>query len=390
MDIGSPPPALYLAGTGGQGSQPSGIYTFQSLDHDSIRLLQLSPSTSPSAELRCELLHSRLNEEPKYEALSYTWGAPVFPEKLHLPDGYLNITENLASALRRLRLVDRPRTVWADAVCINQNDAVEKGRQVGRMAEIYRSAQTVLVWLGEPASELKLDLEAILELSRQAEEIGLTEVQGAHRQILLAYVRGNKSGVLGLTHYVTIANAANFRSLYSHPWFTRMWTVQEAVLARRLAICHGENTLEWADFEKVMMLLKAVNDSINLPFPDMKAFTHNAWNLIEVNNSCRLSLPGAGGYSLSPFQQFHTYAHEFRRRDCKDDRDRIYALLGLLPENGPALIEPNYEKTVAEVYIEAARNQLKHGQITVLYEAGMCRRCVSNRPHSMRGVFVRR
>lgn len=62
------------------------------------------------------------------------------------------VTENLGAALRDLRKADQPRTLWADAICINQavdgDESKEKNHQVGMMDEIYRSAYRTVIWLG--------------------------------------------------------------------------------------------------------------------------------------------------------------------------------------------------------------------------------------------------
>ena len=59
------------------------------------------------------------------------------------------ISANLEAALVRLRLPDAERTLWVDAICINQDDEAEKRREVMRMSAIYNSAKQVVVWLGE-------------------------------------------------------------------------------------------------------------------------------------------------------------------------------------------------------------------------------------------------
>ena len=41
--------------------------------------------------------------------------------------------------------------IWVDAICINQNDDVEKSWQVAMMWDIYQKAETVRVWLGSAA-----------------------------------------------------------------------------------------------------------------------------------------------------------------------------------------------------------------------------------------------
>ena len=85
-----------------------------------------------------------------YIALSYTWGngSDVLPI---LTDGDLKyVTRNLYDALAALRADDLTSDlpVWADAICINQQDIFERNREVRRMAEVYRRAHGVIVWLG--------------------------------------------------------------------------------------------------------------------------------------------------------------------------------------------------------------------------------------------------
>ncbi|KAF2177249.1 HET-domain-containing protein, partial [Zopfia rhizophila CBS 207.26] len=112
-----------------------------------IRVLDLEPASSPNAGLCAALRLVRLADQPTYEAISYTWGQSVFPERLHIGGSHLPITENLAEALRHFRARSENRTLWADSVCINQQDNNEKSHQVGMMADIYKIARNVLVWL---------------------------------------------------------------------------------------------------------------------------------------------------------------------------------------------------------------------------------------------------
>ncbi|KAH8701244.1 heterokaryon incompatibility protein-domain-containing protein, partial [Phaeosphaeriaceae sp. PMI808] len=114
-----------------------------------------------------------LSAHPDYIALSYTWGnandtSPALCDgkKIKITafcDGKkINITKNLREALWQLResrnslarkflsknRLAQPLYFWIDAVCINQSDKEEKSCQVGLMADIYRQAYNVIVWLG--------------------------------------------------------------------------------------------------------------------------------------------------------------------------------------------------------------------------------------------------
>lgn len=127
-----------------------------------IRLLKLFPAANFATEIKYELLHARLEDQPEFEALSYEWGEdkhnPSTPIFVHGNTYY--VTKNLQSALRYLQLKHEPRIIWADAICINQYDTEERAQQVSQMRKIYDvdGARRVLVWLGEEGSA-KLDLD---------------------------------------------------------------------------------------------------------------------------------------------------------------------------------------------------------------------------------------
>jgi hypothetical protein len=65
------------------------------------------------------------------------------------------ITVNLAQALNRLRLDNQFRTLWIDAVCIDQPTLVEKSSQIALMTRIYHRASNVLIWLGPGNQQTK-------------------------------------------------------------------------------------------------------------------------------------------------------------------------------------------------------------------------------------------
>lgn len=124
-----------------------------------IRLALLHPATSEHQDIACDLQVASLKNEPNYEALSYTWGPPFNGQSLEygtilLSGAVTRATGNLFHALRRLRLPNTIRTLWIDAICINQDDVLERSQQVAMMSQIYAGARRVLVWFGED-SELR-------------------------------------------------------------------------------------------------------------------------------------------------------------------------------------------------------------------------------------------
>jgi hypothetical protein len=124
-----------------------------------IRLVKLWPGEG-STSIRCEIIHARLDEKLRYEALSYTWGDQRSQSIIDLNGRPFPTRENLEAALRQLRLKDKPRTLWIDALCIDQINVEERNDQVSRMRDIYKGASKVLVFLGSAAedSDMAMDL----------------------------------------------------------------------------------------------------------------------------------------------------------------------------------------------------------------------------------------
>lgn len=122
----------------------------------SIRLVTLLPADSKHSPLAVTLREASLDTAGgarSYEALSYLWGAREGSLPLSCNGERLLITPNCDSALRRLRHEDVPRTLWVDAICIDQTKTGEgykdRGVQVPLMGEIYSKASRTLCWLGE-------------------------------------------------------------------------------------------------------------------------------------------------------------------------------------------------------------------------------------------------
>jgi hypothetical protein len=131
-----------------------------------IRLLHLFPGND-EAELRCALSVASHDDDPKYEAVSYVWGPleDLGHISIALFEEHVSITKSLQSVLRSLRLPDRPRILWVDALVINREDLDERAAQVTLMGQIYRQAERVLVYLGDHFEGCELAMEAIRQLA---------------------------------------------------------------------------------------------------------------------------------------------------------------------------------------------------------------------------------
>ncbi|KAF8849489.1 hypothetical protein BDZ45DRAFT_558971, partial [Acephala macrosclerotiorum] len=114
-----------------------------------IRLLTILPSPNYGAVIVCELVAVRLDEAPRYEALSYHWGHGIQDQPLIVNGGRKLVTNSLLRALKDLRRPFRPRIVWADGLCINQaEDAVEeRNAQLFQMQRVFSQASVAMARL---------------------------------------------------------------------------------------------------------------------------------------------------------------------------------------------------------------------------------------------------
>jgi hypothetical protein len=143
----------------------------------SIRILTLCPAEQHTDAIECTIEAIEL-EKASYDALSYSW---AMDEDGHYSQDYEIfidsnrqwITRNLSDGLRRIRVRDKSIRIWIDAVCINQQDNVERSVQVAMMADIYARAEKVLVWLGNGTEEKEdlLMLELFQRIKKRTEQV---------------------------------------------------------------------------------------------------------------------------------------------------------------------------------------------------------------------------
>ena len=112
------------------------------------RILTLEASHSWTSEICCRLTTVNLDPELIVEAISYTWGDAAESKPINLEGHCRLVGANLESFLRHRRETYKPVDLWIDALCINQNDPIEKSKQVRIMNLIFGTFSKVTVWLG--------------------------------------------------------------------------------------------------------------------------------------------------------------------------------------------------------------------------------------------------
>jgi hypothetical protein len=130
-----------------------------------VRLLELKAGSGISP-IAISLQSMSLDSIPPYESISYCWGSNNrnCDIEFHGDDAIkqFSITTSLNTALKQFRRPDQARLLWADAICINQDDDQEKGIQVSLTPKVYSQAHSVLNWLGEDICGLEGVGESLL------------------------------------------------------------------------------------------------------------------------------------------------------------------------------------------------------------------------------------
>lgn len=94
------------------------------------------------------------------------WGTDLTTEQVVLNGQTKLIRKNLADAIRFIRTPDMIVPLWIDAISINQDDIIERGRQVKRMGQIYNNAMAVYSWLDIPTDDIEEVLFFMNELEK--------------------------------------------------------------------------------------------------------------------------------------------------------------------------------------------------------------------------------
>jgi hypothetical protein len=305
---------------------------------DEIRLLTLLPGTfSSEIRLRLDITPFTQHRVPKFEAVSYAWGSTENPVNVFIGKSgreTLTVTQNLAKALPYLRHKDKPRILWIDAICVDQQNPKERGHQVKRMANIYSKAVKVLIWLGLESDDSSRAMDCLNYIASKVKVDFDTSsmwptTNDTHWGDMRVALTLDEVDVMAVFRFT------------QRPWFGRLWIWQEALLASgKTEVMCGSRSIPWVALRTAVFCLYA-KPKPWLLFGQQLEF----WARIEaICNLCR----GKKDYSIEEI------IDKTKSCICSDPRDKIYALLSLLwPGDGNG-IEPDYTKSVYEVYQHAA------------------------------------
>ncbi|KAF2818907.1 HET-domain-containing protein [Ophiobolus disseminans] len=334
-------------------------YTYTPLlTSDSIRLVELLPDDRDSP-LRCNLMHVRGNRiTTDYEALSYAWGESNLAQRLRdvATQTIFSITDNLHQALQALRRRKQSRWLWVDAVCIDPSNASEKHHQVKQMSNIYSEASQVIVWTGRDDCLEAMTILASVGRALSVPDLPVHEGEMARHMSTAA-------------HAMSVPDMDVLEDYFGRPWFHRVWAFQEFVVAKQARLHAGRMYMSYRLFRKAVyacrdFVLSSVDD-LWRRFPNLRRVA----DLVLFKDLYRRhefprNTPQNKEQKTDEDSVIFRLLKILANRQCSDERDRFYAMIGFLPDN--LQIAPSYAISIFELRMAITKKCFFAGEMSLL------------------------
>ena len=254
-----------------------------------IRVLSLArplgPGKAESATqptINLNLRRVSLLDRPAYCTLSYVWGSPEGKLQILVNGQAFLVTQNLYSALLRIAGSLTRENFWVDAICINQEDNVEKAWQVSQMYHVYSRASRSIVWLGPSLDDSDLALDALDKLGRMSLGVDIhavhDDIRPLHRDFMQStgYIEDlelpesfrqfgdlfQRFRRMDETKRADLIPTAPIARILQRPLWERIWIVQEMVSAPNAMICCGDRQVPTATFAAGLELLHLLKEEV--------------------------------------------------------------------------------------------------------------------------------
>ena len=288
-------------------------------DEQEIRVVTLHTGAVEDP-INCTIEHTLLSQAQPFTALSYCWGPAADLAEITLNGEIIIIRENLWHFIESLRHLKAPIRIWVDYICINQQDVSERGHQVQLMADLYGSASAVYAWLGAGDRSTNVAIEFVNKLRVAPPEWRKSPEARKMRR----------------------AGRVGFHSLAKRIFWSRLWIIQEVVLAKQLHVVVDRGMVDWnwitSAFEKVKF---NGFSSHYLDSEHKEVFKHiRALRKAQTRGS---------------HPEISSLLNDFRYCQCQDPRDRVYGMLGLLDAQTRSRILVDYSHTLIELFVLNSR-----------------------------------
>ena len=327
---------------------------------DGIRIFELLPGPSKNLPIRANLvIGSAAKDEYSrpYEGLSYAWGESDESCRIIVNGKQILVRQNLFGALLHLRRcgdvddLSKTRSLWIDAICINQDDTDERTAQIAMMATIYRNATQTIAWLGPDSAEGDgsktmrfLEWTARPHITPYAKDMTKNirkAIDDYNREV-------HNQDAMSLDLLLAFANRAYFR---------RRWMVQEVGVASSLELLCGDshNTKSkiFGHLADIPGQMEVAWDNLFYTLPVAATRPFRRLLTIDTRN---VQYHGGTQVMLSALE-------EFCDTKCSDPRDCIATMLWICPALKFAV---DYNRSTEQVYKDFFKAVMEQGTYCIL------------------------
>ncbi|KAK5626677.1 hypothetical protein RRF57_002392 [Xylaria bambusicola] len=309
-----------------------------------------------------------------FVALSYVWGDPSVKREIFVDGVPVPVTASLEAALRELRnrvRIQEGFLIWADALCINQEDLDERAAQVARMKDIYRAAWQVVIWLGPEQHDSDLAIVTLRYMSLQLQHKG--DMSIFYRRVRLNIVRlpfwqwQHTHTTLNIQKHALEA----IYHLLARPYWRRLWIIQEVALgATNSPVLCGHSSIRLIDISNALQFIKgdaaALGQFIVMSARGWHKFVKRWDNAIGDTHQISekpWERPLAIASLQDPGRQFSTIKSDIydmlvlvSEANASDERDRVYGMLSLPQVAQKIQLIPDYNRTASETFVLFSAN----------------------------------
>lgn len=262
-----------------------------------------------------------------YRAVSYVWGSPSVTKAILIDGKQFVVRANLWDFLAEARRENFTGALWVDAICINQNNMEERSSQVAMMGLIYSKAINVWAWVGLGTKRHHSAFQHIAKIDWPA------EVQ--------KIVNGQESSAIK-------QHIKSLNLLLDLEYWSRLWIIQEYVLARCVTIQCGPEVLSEITLDHIAKAVEGLGRITSKSYKNCLYHSAGArvLNLRICHTDQLLKFMSAGPYLCYLIIESHS-----GRASCSDPHDHVYALLSL-HSIARSEIVPDYEKPLLQLFFE--------------------------------------
>jgi len=354
------------------------------LKSKSSQPVRRSPRSFPNVAVFGELEHISRDDQISYTALSYTWGDAADLRPIGVGPAILYVSWNLEQALLHLQHETDDLLLWADQVCINQQNDEEKTEHVQQMDTIFCDAEHVIAWLGSvgKGSDLVMDLLSVIG-SDVDEEKGweVNELDDESFQSIIHKSFVNFIPAFANSKTIEMISTA-FHQFCKRPYWRRLWIIQEFAVASKLDIMCGNLSIPSYKLRYALDVIARI-----LYYLEDLEETDESSKLVEAGHAITQAFTSsASSYMEGVVTRRHRYqsSHpgenplfyvlisslvlecDYNHPECSDPRDRIFAMLGLADDALEFDEFPDYTMSCKDIYTKATKKFLDQGHIDIL------------------------